>query len=70
MIGACEFANLIIMKIAIPKEVHAGEKRVATTPDVIEKIKKLGFTISVEAGAGEASNISDAEYQADRKSVV
>lgn len=51
------------MKIAVPKEVHAGEKRVATTPEVIEKIRKLGFTVAVESGAGDASNISDADYQ-------
>ncbi len=65
--GFCDFA---LMKIAIPREVHTGEKRVATTPDIIEKIKKLGFTVAVESGAGEASNISDADYQAAGAEVV
>ncbi|SJM89774.1 Re/Si-specific NAD(P)(+) transhydrogenase subunit alpha [Crenothrix polyspora] len=52
------------MKIGIPKETHPGEKRVATTPDVAAQIIKLGFSVSVESGAGVAADISDAAYQA------
>lgn len=51
------------MKIGIPKEIHSGEKRVATTPDVAEKIQKLGFSVCVESGAGEGANISDEAYR-------
>jgi len=58
------------MRIGIPKEIHTGEKRVAVTPDIVEKIKKLGFTLSFEQGAGEASNISDADFQAAGGEVV
>jgi NAD(P) transhydrogenase subunit alpha len=50
------------MKIGIPKEVHAGEKRVATTPDVARQLIKLGFEVAIEAGAGSAANYSDASY--------
>ena len=50
------------MKIGIPKEVHAGEKRVATTPDVANQLNKLGFEIVIEAGAGSAAHYSDASY--------
>ena len=50
------------MKIGIPKEVHAGEKRVATTPDVAKQLIKLGFEIVIEAGAGSAAHYSDASY--------
>jgi len=50
------------MKIGIPKEVHAGEKRVATTPDVAKQLIKLGFEIAIEAGAGSAAHYSDASY--------
>ena len=50
------------MKIGIPKEVHAGEKRVATTPDVAKQLIKLGFEVAIEAGAGSAANYSDASY--------
>ena len=48
------------MKIGIPKEVHAGEKRVATTPDVAIQLIKLGFEVAIEAGAGSAAHFSDA----------
>ncbi len=51
------------MKLGIPKEIHPGEKRVATTPDVAEKIKKLGFEINIESGAGLLSNFSDEAYK-------
>ena len=33
------------MKIGVPKEIHAGERRVATTPDVVTQLKKLGFEL-------------------------
>jgi NAD(P) transhydrogenase subunit alpha len=51
------------MKIGIPKEVHEGEKRVATTPEAAEKIIKLGFEVCVESGAGLGADISDEAYQ-------
>jgi NAD/NADP transhydrogenase alpha subunit len=44
-----------LMKIGIPKEIHPGEKRVATTPEVAEKIIQLGFQVSVESGRGTQS---------------
>ena len=50
------------MKIGIPKEVHEGEKRVATTPDVAKLLIKLGFEVAIEAGAGSAAHFSDASY--------
>jgi H+-translocating NAD(P) transhydrogenase subunit alpha len=51
------------MKIGVPKEIHPGEKRVATTPDVAEKLQKLGFTVALEAGAGETAKFSDDTYR-------
>ena len=50
------------MKIGVPKEIHEGEKRVATTPEVIGHLKKLGFEVIVEAGAGNGAHFSDALY--------
>ncbi|UZR27153.1 Re/Si-specific NAD(P)(+) transhydrogenase subunit alpha [Methylococcus mesophilus] len=47
------------MRIGIPKEIFPGERRVATTPEVAEKIKKLGFEVAVETGAGDDANFSD-----------
>ncbi|MDP3839662.1 MAG: Re/Si-specific NAD(P)(+) transhydrogenase subunit alpha [Methylococcales bacterium] len=52
------------MKIGIPKEIHLGEKRVATTPDAAAQIMKLGFSVCIESGAGLNADISDAAYQA------
>ena len=51
------------MKIGIPREVHPGEKRVATTPEVVLQLQKLGFTVAVEAGAGEPANYGDSAYR-------
>ncbi|NQZ54180.1 MAG: Re/Si-specific NAD(P)(+) transhydrogenase subunit alpha [Piscirickettsiaceae bacterium] len=51
------------MKIGIPKEVHEGEKRVAATPASAEKIIQLGFEVSIESGAGLASDITDEAYK-------
>jgi NAD(P) transhydrogenase subunit alpha len=58
------------MKIGIPKEIHQGEKRVATTPDAAAQIMKLGFTVCIESGAGLNADISDAAYQAVGVEVV
>ncbi len=55
-----ENANVVV---GVPKEIHAGERRVAATPETVLKLKKLGFDVAVESGAGEAINASDAEYQ-------
>ncbi|RAU21530.1 NAD(P)(+) transhydrogenase (Re/Si-specific) subunit alpha [Paramagnetospirillum kuznetsovii] len=52
------------MKIAIPREVFPNEKRVATVPEVVEKLIKLGFEVIVESGAGDLANCSDDAYKA------
>ncbi len=58
------------MKIGIPKEIHAGEKRVATTPEVAKELIKLGFEVAIEAGAGAAAHYSDASYVAAGVTVI
>jgi H+-translocating NAD(P) transhydrogenase subunit alpha len=50
--------------IGVPKEVFPGEKRVATVPEVVEKLIKQGFRVAVEAGAGDSAQISDDAYHA------
>ncbi|MBE0612567.1 MAG: Re/Si-specific NAD(P)(+) transhydrogenase subunit alpha [Burkholderiales bacterium] len=50
--------------IGVPKETTAGEKRVATVPEVVEKLIKLGFSVKVESGAGDAADCSDESYRA------
>ncbi len=50
------------MKVAIPKERRAYESRVATTPDAIKRMKPLGLTFLVEAGAGLTAAIPDQAF--------
>ncbi len=50
------------MKVAIPKERRAYEARVATTPDAIKRMKPLGLTFLVEAGAGLSAAITDQAF--------
>ena len=51
------------MLIGIPKEIHEGEKRVATTPEAAEKLRSLGFDVAIESGAGNAANFSNDAYR-------
>ena len=51
-------------RIGVPRETFHGEKRVATVPDVVEKLVKLGFSVAVESGAGDAAHCSDEAYRA------
>jgi NAD(P) transhydrogenase subunit alpha len=56
--------------IGVPRETFAGEKRVATVPEVVEKLIKLGFRVAVETGAGDAANFTDEAYRAAGAEVV
>ena len=56
--------------IGVPRETFPGEKRVATVPDVVEKLIKLGFRVAVETGAGDAAQISDDAYRAAGAEIV
>jgi NAD(P) transhydrogenase subunit alpha len=56
--------------IGVPREIFPGEKRVATVPEVVQKLIKLGFTVAVETGAGEAANFSDEAYRDAGATVV
>ncbi|MBI4696468.1 MAG: Re/Si-specific NAD(P)(+) transhydrogenase subunit alpha [Gammaproteobacteria bacterium] len=58
------------MRIGVPKEVHAGERRVATTPDVAAKLIKLGFTVAIESGAGAAADLDDDAFRAAGVEIV
>jgi NAD(P) transhydrogenase subunit alpha len=56
--------------IAVPREVFPGEKRVATVPEVVEKLVRLGFSVLVESGAGSAADFDDASYIAAGATIV
>ncbi|HNI59250.1 MAG TPA: Re/Si-specific NAD(P)(+) transhydrogenase subunit alpha [Pseudomonadota bacterium] len=51
------------MKIGIIKEIKPGERRVAATPETVGKLKKLGFDVVVESGAGEGASFRDQDYE-------
>ncbi len=51
------------MKIGVLRETHAGERRVALTPEVTGRLGRLGFTVIIEAGAGLPADYSDADFQ-------
>ena len=51
------------MKVGCPKEVVAGEQRVAMTPDSVRQIQKLGYDCVVQSGAGSAAGFDDAAYE-------
>ncbi len=50
------------MKVGIPKEIYPHERRVAAVPETVHKIRKLGYDVVVEAGAGDTSSFADAVY--------
>jgi len=52
------------MRIGVPRETHAGEKRVATTPEVASQLIKMGFGVAVEKDAGVAASYSNEAYEA------
>lgn len=58
------------MKIAIIKEPDSAESRVAGTPETVKKLIGRGFTVCVESGAGVASAIPDAEFEAAGASIA
>src|SRR6476659_2451784 len=57
-------------RIGIPNAIHPGEKRVAATPQTILNLKKLGFEVAVESGAGHGINASNSEYREAGATVI
>lgn len=58
------------MKVGIVKEIAPGERRVAGTPDTVQRLLKLGFQVQVEAGAGDGADIVDAAYERAGATIV
>ena len=52
------------VKIAVTRETHPGETRVAATPESVKKLIALGADVSVETGAGSGASVNDADYVA------
>src|SRR5262245_65001406 len=51
------------MRIAVPREIAAGERRVALTPEAAAALVKAGLDVVVERGAGEGAFHEDAAYE-------
>ncbi len=51
------------MQIGVPKETWPGERRVALVPQNAKKLIKLGFSVTLESGAGVAAGFTDDDYQ-------
>jgi len=58
------------MKLAVPKEIVVGERRVALVPETCKKLIKVGAEIAVEAAAGLSSYFSDEEYRSAGATIV
>lgn len=59
------------MRIGIPKEIYEGERRVAATPDTVRRmIKKQGFMVVVESGAGVLASYPDSAYEEAGATIV
>jgi H+-translocating NAD(P) transhydrogenase subunit alpha len=52
------------MRIAVPKEIKSGEKRVALVPDIISKLTKAGLEVVIESGAGLTAQAADQDFKA------
>jgi NAD(P) transhydrogenase subunit alpha len=58
------------MRIAVPKEIREGEKRVALVPDIINKLTRLGYEVAIESGAGTHSQATDEDFKSAGASIV
>jgi len=57
------------MRIAVARELDANEPRVAATPETVKKLISFGADVAVARGAGIASGIPDAEFEAAGASI-
>jgi NAD(P) transhydrogenase subunit alpha len=53
-----------LVRIGVARESKTGETRVAATPKTVEQLRKLGYEVVIESGAGERSNCTDEAYTA------
>jgi proton-translocating NAD(P)+ transhydrogenase subunit alpha len=58
------------MRVAVPKETAAGERRVALVPETVTKLSEAGFEVKVERRAGATAGFSDADYASTGAEVV
>jgi NAD(P) transhydrogenase subunit alpha len=59
-----------LLKIGVPKERAAGERRVALVPETVARLTKAGTEVRVETNAGETAAFLDADYEKAGATVV
>ena len=57
-------------RIGVPRERMAGERRVAATPETVQRLRGLGFDVTVEADAGVGAGFADEDYRAAGAGIV
>jgi H+-translocating NAD(P) transhydrogenase subunit alpha len=58
------------VKVAVPKEIAPGERRVALVPEIAKKLVETGFEVVVEAGAGAEASFSDRQFEEAGATIV
>ena len=58
------------MRVGIPRETGAGERRVALVPETVARLTNTGFDVLVESGAGDRAAFDDSAYAEAGASVV
>ena len=56
--------------IGVPAETYENEKRVALSPEAVQRLTKLGFKINVEKDAGANAAFSDAAFESAGAKIV
>ena len=51
------------MRVVVPAESKAGEKRVALVPDIISKLTRAGLSVGIQSGAGAHAGATDDSYR-------
>ncbi|MCP5044709.1 MAG: Re/Si-specific NAD(P)(+) transhydrogenase subunit alpha [bacterium] len=58
------------MIIGVPKEIAAGERRVALVPEGVQALKKLGVDVVIESGAGVEAGFTDDSYREEEAKIA
>ncbi len=58
------------VRVGVPRESRAGERRVATVPELLSRFQRIGADVVVETGAGDGVFLSDDDYASRGASIV
>ena len=58
------------MRVGVPTEIKNNEYRVAITPAGVAELTRRGHDVVIQAGAGEGSSISDADFKSARAEII